>query len=400
MSHDPVTAAVQKLYDTYPFPPEPLSNEPPLGFNWRWSWPAAYEFCTGQLPESDQISILDAGCGTGVSTEYLAHLNPQARITAIDISSGALSIAQERIQRLGATHVSFHQASILDDNLELPGPFDLINSVGVLHHLRDPERGLKNLAKHLKPGGIFHIFVYGELGRWEISLMQRALNLLQGDQPGDFRDGVQLGRALFAALPEHNRLKQRETERWAQENLRDECFADMYLHPQEVTYTIPSLFAWIASSGLEFLGFSNPGTWQLERLLGTNPELMHRAQTLSPQEQYRLVELLDPSSMTHFEFFLGRPPLPHHTWINPTDLLAAIPHIHPCIDGWPSQCVFNCFYDLIHLSDVEFQFLQACAKNQSQPLGQLLSTSTLSREQAYSLWERKLMTLSPGPGSI
>jgi len=38
---------------------------------------------------------------------------------------------------------------------------------------------------------------YGELGRWEIKLMQQAIKLLQGDQKGDYR-GVQPGRQLFA----------------------------------------------------------------------------------------------------------------------------------------------------------------------------------------------------------
>ncbi len=395
MTVDPVTAAVQKLYDTYPFPPEPLSDQPPPGYNWRWSWPAAYDFCTGRAPQTQAIKILDAGCGTGVSTEYLAHLNPEAEITAIDISQGALAVAQERIRRLGAKNVTFQQASLLDDHLTLPGPFDLINSVGVLHHLRDPERGLANLAKHLKPGGIFHIFVYGELGRWEISLMQEAIGLLQGEQRGNYTDGVRLGREIFAVLPENNRLKQRETERWAMENLRDECFADMYLHPQEVTYTIPSLFAWIETTDLEFLGFSNPGMWQLERLLGNNPELMERAQQLSAQEQYHLIELLDPSSVTHFEFFLGRPPLPRHTWTNAEDLLEAIPRLHPCLDGWPGQCLFNSFYEVIHLTEAETGFLQACEQNPDQSVAQLLQAAPLSPKAVYSLWQRKLILLRP-----
>ncbi|MEO0946706.1 MAG: SAM-dependent methyltransferase, partial [Cyanobacteria bacterium J06641_5] len=52
------------LYNAYPFPPEPLHDEPPLGFNWRWHWTAAYSFCTGRKPATGKIRILDAGCGT------------------------------------------------------------------------------------------------------------------------------------------------------------------------------------------------------------------------------------------------------------------------------------------------------------------------------------------------
>lgn len=94
-----ISAAVRRLYDTFPFPPDPLSDEPPPGYNWRWSWPDAYNFCTGQKPLKLDIRILDAGCGTGSSTDYLIHLNPEATVTAIDLSEGALKVAQERCRR-------------------------------------------------------------------------------------------------------------------------------------------------------------------------------------------------------------------------------------------------------------------------------------------------------------
>ena len=96
MSDQTVSAAVAKLYNTYPFPPEPLLDEPPPGYNWRWNWLAAYNFCTGQKPQKQDIRILDAGCGTGVSTEYLVHLNPHAQVVGIDLSAGALEVAKER----------------------------------------------------------------------------------------------------------------------------------------------------------------------------------------------------------------------------------------------------------------------------------------------------------------
>lgn len=297
-----ISAAVAKLYDTYPFPPEPLLDEPPPGYNWRWNWLAAYNFCTGQKPQKQDIRILDAGCGSGVGTEYLVHLNPQAQVVGIDLSAGTLAVAQERCQRSGADRAQFHHLSLYDVD-QLPGKFDFINCVGVLHHLPDPIRGIKSLAAKLAPGGLMHIFVYGELGRWEIKLMQQAIALLQGDKRGDYRDGVQLGRKLFAVLPESNRLVKRERERWSLENQRDECFADMYVHPQEIDYNIETLFELIDASGLEFLGFSNPSYWQLERLLGKDPGLIERVAGLSDQAMYRLIELLDPE-VTHYEFFL------------------------------------------------------------------------------------------------
>jgi len=394
MTNDNTSTAVAQLYDAYPFPPEPLLDEPPPGYNWRWNWLAAYSFCTGQKPSRQDIRILDAGCGTGVGTEYLVHLNPHASVVGIDLSAGALQVAQERCHRSGANRVEFHHLSLYDAQ-QLEGEFDLINCVGVLHHLPDPIRGIQALAPKLAPGGLMHIFVYAELGRWEVRLMQQAIALLQGEQRGDYHDGVQVGRQVFESLPENNRLVKREKERWSLENQRDANFADMYVHPQEIDYTIDSLFELIDASGLEFIGFSNPGYWQLDRLLGKNPGLMERASGLSDRERYRLIELLDPD-LSHYEFFLGRPPLPKVDWSQDQELLAAIPERNPCMEGWPSQCLFNYDYQIINLSDAEFAFLEACDKNSSQQrtVAEILRDVELGLDGVRSLQQQQLIILS------
>lgn len=402
-------AAVQKLYDTYPFPPEPLLDEPPPGYNWRWHWQAAHQFCTGRMAERSDIRILDAGCGTGVGTEYLMHLNPSTKITAIDLSAEALGVARERCRRTGGSvrgsdRVEFRHLSLYDAQ-ELPGKFDWINCVGVLHHLPDPMRGIQSLAAKLAPGGLMHVFVYGELGRWEIQLMQRAIRLLSNSptgnpDPNPYRDGVQIGRSIFAALPATNRLVRREQERWSMENQRDECFADMYVHPQEVDYNIDTLFALIEASGLEFLGFSNPDYWQLDRLLGSQPELMERAAGLGDRERYRLVELLDPEGATHYEFWLGCPPVVQSSWDDPSRLAQAKPYLNPCLDGWPSRCLFNQDYRIINLSDAEFTFLSAVAantdKDSPETIAQILSQQTdFSLDEVRSLLDQRLLLLAP-----
>ncbi|MBD2462119.1 class I SAM-dependent methyltransferase [Oscillatoria sp. FACHB-1407] len=390
-----VSAAVAKLYDTYPFPPEPLLDEPPPGYNWRWNWVAAYNFCTGQKPETDKVRILDAGCGTGVGTEYLVHLNPHAEVVGIDLSAGALEVAQERCRRSGADRAQFHHLSLYDVE-QVPGTFDLINCVGVLHHLPDPIRGIQALAPKLAPGGLMHIFVYAELGRWEIQLMQQAIALLQGDQRGDYRQGVKIGREIFASLPPDNRLVKREQERWSLENQRDECFADMYVHPQETDYNINTLFDLIDAAGLEFIGFSNPRVWELERLIGKSPELMEQAKGLSDRQRYRLVELLDPSAITHYEFFLGRQPLPKADWSSDEVLLTAIPERHPCMDGWDSRCLFNYDYQLVNLTETEWQFLKACDQNQARhTVQEIFFDVPLGLEGVRSLLNQQLILLTP-----
>jgi SAM-dependent methyltransferase len=391
---DAISAAVAKLYDTYPFPPEPLLDEPPPGYNWRWNWLTAHSFCTGRKPTRQNIRILDAGCGSGVGTEYLVHLNPQAQVVGIDLSAGTLAVARERCQRSGADRVEFQQLSLFDAD-QLPGEFDLINCVGVLHHTPDPIRGVQALARKLAPGGLLHIFVYGELGRWEIHLMQQAIGLLQGEQRGDYRDGVQVGRQIFAALPEHNRLAKREKERWSMENHRDECFADMYVHPQEIDYNIDTLFELIDASGLEFVGFSNPHVWQLDRLLSKAPDLIERAQHLSERQRYRLIELLDPETITHYEFFLARPPLVKADWSADAVLQAAIPERSPCMEGWDSRMLFNYDYQVVNLSEGQWQFLKACDGNQTHTVSEILAETDLSLADVCLLQQQQLILLTP-----
>lgn len=396
-----VSAAVAKLYDTYPFPPEPLIDEPPPGYNWRWHWPSAYSFCTGQAPSSNAINILDAGCGSGVGTEYLVHLNPQAQVTGIDLSAGTLEVARERCRRSGADRVSFHQLSIYDVG-RLETQFDLINCVGVLHHMPDPIKGIQALATKLAPGGLLHIFVYAALGRWEISLMQQAIAMLQGERRGDYRDGVHVGRQLFDALPENNRIVKRDKERWALENHQDECFADMYVHPQEVDYTVDTLFELIDAAGLDFVGFSNPRYWDLERLVGKSTDVMTRAQQLSDREQYRLIELLDPE-LTHYEFFLSRPPLPQNNWADDEQLLAAIPSRHACMSGWPSKSFFDYDYQLATVTDNEYAFLSRCAEpgtKEGQTIAEIMSDMDFTLDQVRSLQRRQLIVLSPTIRSV
>ncbi|MEY4772851.1 MAG: hypothetical protein RLZZ346_2106, partial [Cyanobacteriota bacterium] len=167
---DAATPVVSAFYDRFPYPGDPLQDGPPPGYNWRWCVDAAYAACTGALPPAGHpLRILDAGCGTGVSTDYLAHLNPGAEILAVDISPGTLEVARERLRRSGGgaqARVRIENRSLLE--LQGEGPFDYINSVGVLHHLREPEAGLRALAALLKPGALLHLFLYADGGRWEI----------------------------------------------------------------------------------------------------------------------------------------------------------------------------------------------------------------------------------------
>ena len=328
---DAATPVVSAFYDRFPFPGDPLQDGPPPGYNWRWCHRSVLASVYGVIPAGkEQPRILDAGCGTGVSTDYLCHLNPGADVVGVDISDGALAVARERLERSEAREavrsLRQEQRSLLDLGDETP--FDYINSVGVLHHLREPEAGLAALADLLAPEGLLHLFLYADAGRWEIHRTQKALTLLQAGTGGD---GLRLGRELFATLPESNRLRRHHEQRWAVDCAPDANFADMYLHPQETSYNLDRLFAFIKTAGLHFAGFSNPEVWDPARLL--QGELLDRAQALPASQQWSLIEQLDPD-ISHFEFFLSKAPIRPRSRTD-DEPVAAKGLRQPCLWGEP-----------------------------------------------------------------
>lgn len=366
---DAATPVVSAFYDRFPYPGDPLQDGPPPGHNWRWCYQSVLSAVHGCLPATDHqvLRILDAGCGTGVSTDYLCHLNPGAEVLAVDISPGALEVARERLQRSGGEHqvkaLRQEQRSLLD--LQNEGPFDYINSVGVLHHLNDPISGLKALAKCLAPDGLLHLFLYADAGRWEIHRTQRALNLLA---QGDKHDRLKLGRDLFQTLPESNRLRQSHEKRWSLDTAADANFADMYLHPQETSYELSSLMSLIKQAGLHFAGFSNPDNWSPKRLL--KGDLLKLALELPAMQQWQLVEQLDPD-ISHFEFFLSHRPIQQKIWDQDAELIQAKGLRQRCLWGWPSANLLGPDFEPLALSEKGLELMSAIEKAPDIPIGGL-----------------------------
>ncbi len=369
---DAATPVVGAFYDRFPYPGDPLQDGPPPGYNWRWCVDSAWAFASGCLPPlapggTRPWRILDAGCGTGVSTDYLCHLNPTASVLAVDISAGALELARERTRRSGALQqvrqLRIEQRSLLD--LAGEEPFDYINSVGVLHHLDQPEQGLRALADRLRPGGLLHLFLYAKGGRWEIHRTQRSLMRLG---VGSGVEGLQLGRQLFQTLPETNRLRRHHEQRWALDTHADVNFADMYLHPQETSYDIAGLMAFVASAELQFVGFSNPGVWDPARLL--DGALLERARALPERECWALIEDLDPD-ISHFEFFLTKGPLVRTAWADDTALLAARGQRNRCLWGWPSAELLGPDLLPLTLQPGDLELMRAVERAPGQSLASL-----------------------------
>jgi ubiquinone/menaquinone biosynthesis C-methylase UbiE len=102
--------------------------------------------------------ILDLCCGTGLSTEALARVYPEADITALDASPGMLEAAR---RKRALSRVRLVEGDATDPEAAgATGPFDGILVAYGIRNLPDPDAGLLNLAELLAPGGVLAVHEY------------------------------------------------------------------------------------------------------------------------------------------------------------------------------------------------------------------------------------------------
>ena len=315
--------ALRNQYNLFPFPAEPIQKgAPKVWDHWRDYTLLAYT-ADGRYRTAEGKRLLDAGCGTGYGLWHLAAQNPGADIVAFDISSKTVAMARERLKRGGVKSVPILEADGMDLSA-IEGQFNLIISVGLIHHLADPEAGLRNLAGKLKDDGLIVLYLYSSYGRWQIAHAQKAIQMLRED-PNDFIEGLRIGRTMFDALPGDNALAQygRKMERMF---LRDEAFVDTFVTAREHRYNISEVFSLLDRVGLEFVRFSDEPAWKLERLLRDSPPLLKKADKLTEQQRYELADVLNPTRNAYH--FLARKKGSALPAMDKSDdaLLKAIPH--------------------------------------------------------------------------
>lgn len=126
---------------------------------------ATTDWLCAVLGETSPKYILDAGCGNGILTCYLAKVFPNARVTGIDISAAGIEQARKLAEQLSLSNIKFEVGDIKDcsfsktdttgDTFSNSGNFDLILTVAALE-VTSPFliKQFHNLCKHLEEDGI------------------------------------------------------------------------------------------------------------------------------------------------------------------------------------------------------------------------------------------------------
>jgi ubiquinone/menaquinone biosynthesis C-methylase UbiE len=110
------------------------------------------------------MKVLEVGSGAGEVSLLAAELvGPSGTVIGVENNRAILEIARARSQAAKLTQVSFVESDLTD--FVLDDTFDAVVGRYILQHLRDPFLALRQLLRHLRPGGIV-AFQEADLTRW------------------------------------------------------------------------------------------------------------------------------------------------------------------------------------------------------------------------------------------
>lgn len=198
------------------------------------------------VSESDYVGrkVLDAGCGTGEYSCWFASRG--ADVIGIDLAEGSLLEAQTYAKEHRIEGVRFERRSVLDTGFP-EGSFDLVYCTGVLHHTPDPQRGLAELCRVVRPGGKVLVSFYNKYGFFPREVRRQITRVLGGE---DLDRRVAWDRRLFPFTAR----KLMKGER----NDPESALYDYFAIPHESMHSIAQVLGWFDQLGLEYTGTFAP----------------------------------------------------------------------------------------------------------------------------------------------
>ena len=258
----------------------------------RKLWPRKIE------PES--LSILIAGCGANQAAHY-AFTNRNSEVLGIDVSDSSLGHEAHLKQKHGLGNLELLQMS-LGEIGSLGRTFDLIICTGVLHHLPDPDAGLRCLRDVLKPHGVISLMLYGSFPRVGVYMLQEVFRQLGLKQDAE---GIGIVKRAIGVLPRWHHLNvYRQT---APDLGYDSGLVDTFLHPADRAFTVPEILKLARDNDLTLQSWLDNLTYSLSATI-VDPQNPVRklAETLPVANQWEIVELMGQSVARH-NFLLCHP---------------------------------------------------------------------------------------------
>ena len=290
----PVVAdIVRDFYDKHPYP-QPIDNLDQ--YRRLWQDPqrrrADYRLFWPTRSYRDDYTILIAGCGTSQAAKH-ALRQPACHVVGIDISETSVRHTETLKRKYRLINLEVYQLPV-ERAGELGRSFDEIVCTGVLHHLSDPDAGLRALRDVLEPGGALHLMVYAAYGRTGVYMLQEYCRRLGiGHSAQEIRN---LAHTL-TALPHGHPLARLFGE---SPDFQDgDALADALLNPRDRAYTVPQLLDLLERCGLNFGRWVRQAPYlpQCGDLVKTPHTL--RLLQLRRAEQYAAVELFRGTMVRH-----------------------------------------------------------------------------------------------------
>ncbi len=288
----------------YPAPVQDMA-EAVMGGYWDLSDPSLFRRkLWPRRTEPDELEILVAGCGANQAACY-AFNNPGCRVIGIDLSEPSLGHEAYLKQKHGLDNLELLRMS-LGDVASLGRSFDLIVCTGVLHHLPDPDEGLRRLRDVLRPHGVISVMVYGRYPRLGVYMVQEVFRVLGLRQ--DVKGVELVKQAVFHDVPAWHHLQ--AYTRIAPDLRYDSGLVDTFLHPLDRAYTVPEVLRLAGGNGLKLQSWLDKLDYSITASI-MDPEnpLRRRVEALPREEQWRVVELVAQSLATH-RFLLCHPGRP------------------------------------------------------------------------------------------
>ncbi len=229
---------------------------------------ATFQAKTGvKLEDLKGLRVLDAGCGGGRYSKVCGEAG--ATVVGAD-HSGAVSKARQLCAHL--TNLAFVQADLKRLPLE-PASFDFVFSIGVMHHDADTRAVFDAVAKLVKPGGRYSVWLYRRNQGWQ-ELINDALRRRTTKMPPEKLERWCEWGAFFGGLPVVNRTLNKVVNFSAHPS-RENRVCDTYdwFAPQyQFHHTVEELSGWFHDAGFDDLRVLPPEKcgWLYRRIYEAN----------------------------------------------------------------------------------------------------------------------------------